>query len=306
MKTALPDRRGACRRCAAAAPPTHRGAERGAIAAAPARPQRGRPARRRSRRAKSHRTKRAPARGRRPAPRSRAARRWRPRRTRCALLAQMAGMPLVHLEQRAGPYPPRCSPPGIGTALAGKLGATDRVADLWAPSSRPSSSASASPSRTRCRSSTGSRWFPRRKGLVIGASLSGVGASAALFSSPSPARGRSNLGLMAPSSRANPPTDWPLNAPAAAPRSYLPALDTAWIDWLKRTGADKFFARPARAAGGAFETDGGERGLLVAVCAAVGDDRVLGGAATGLTASTRRSTPTSTRPPRLSKCSRRA
>ena len=169
--------------------------------------------------------------------------------TRLALLAQMAGMPLGPLlEKRAGPTGTALLATAcIGTALAGKLGATDCVADLCGAQLSTVLLGLGIAVAYQVPLLTGSRWFPRRKGLVIGASLSGVGASAALFSSSEPGSWPLLLGLIGALLQSNPPTDWPLNAPAVAPRSYLPALDTAWTDWLKRTGADKFFARPARA-----------------------------------------------------------
>ena len=180
---------------------------------------------------------------------SRAARRWRPRRTRASPSSRRWPGCRSDRSSRSAPGPGTAllATACIGTALAGKLGATDCVADLCGAQLSTVLLGLGVAVAYQVPLLTGSRWFPRRKGLVIGASLSGVGASAALFSSSEPGSWPLLLGLVGALLQSNPPTDWPLNAPAVAPRSYLPALDTAWIDWMKRTGADKFFARPARA-----------------------------------------------------------
>ena len=134
--------------------------------------------------------------------------------TRLALLAQMAGMPLApYLEKRAGPCGAALLATAcIGTALAGKLGATDCVADLCGAQLSTVLLGLGVAVAYQVPLLTGSRWFPRRKGLVIGASLSGVGASAALFSSSEPGSWPLLLGLIGALLQSTPPTGWPLNA----------------------------------------------------------------------------------------------
>ena len=92
--------------------------------------------------------------------------------TRLALLAQMAGMPLGPLlEERAGPTGTALLATAcIGTALAGKLGATDCVADLCGAQLSTVLLGLGVAVAYQVPLLTGSRWFPRRKGLVVGAS----------------------------------------------------------------------------------------------------------------------------------------